>query len=71
MTGPNTANALPCSDGGKTSRMIPRPCGIRSAAAAPWASRQPISIAESTANAQASDEATNPSAPITNSRLRP
>ena len=51
--------------------MIPRPCGIRSAAAAPWASRQAISIVGLTANAHATDAATKPSAPITNSRLRP
>jgi hypothetical protein len=35
ITGPNTANALPCSSVPKTSLMIPRPCGISSAAAAP------------------------------------
>ena len=71
ITGPNTVNAFPSSLGSNTSCMIPRPCGISKAAEAPWASRQLISIAESTANAQASDEATNPSEPKMNSRLRP
>jgi hypothetical protein len=41
------------------------------AAASPWAMRQPMSMSEDTAKAHASDAATNPKAPITNSRLRP
>ena len=41
------------------------------AAAKPWAIRHPMSISEDTENAHASDAATNPSAPMMNSRLRP
>ena len=37
----------PAPSGANASRMIPRPCGISSAAAAPWASRQAISISGS------------------------
>src|ERR1019366_1264084 len=40
MTGPNKASADPRSAGAKMSRMIPRPWGISSAAAAPCASRR-------------------------------
>ena len=64
-------NALVISPGAKTSWMIPRPWGINIAAAVPCASRHAISIVGSTANAHASEETTKPTAPSTNSRLRP
>ena len=44
---------------------------MSSAAAAPWASRKPISIPGLTANAQASEAAAKPAAPSANSRFRP
>ena len=71
MTGPKTAKARPCSAGGKTSRMMPRPCGMRSAAAKPWARRQPISMAGLTDRAAASEAAAKLADPVTNRRLRP
>ena len=63
MTGPKTAKAVPSSARGKTSRMMPRPCGMSSAAAAPCARRQPISIAGLTASAAASDATAKPAEP--------
>ena len=71
ITGPNTVNAFCRSAPTNASRTIPSPCGISSAAAAPWARRKPISISGLCANAHAIDAATKPSEPSTNSRLRP
>jgi hypothetical protein len=71
ITGPKMANAEPCSPGANTSRRMPKPCGMRSAAAAPWARRQPMSISGLTANAHAVEARTKPIAPMTNRRLRP
>ena len=71
ITGPNTEKAVPCWSSPKTLQTIPRPCGTSSAAAIPCASRQAINIASLFARPHADEAATNPTAPITNSRRRP
>ena len=71
ITGPNRPNALPISSGGKTWRMIPKPCGIRSAANRPWTRRAAISVPVVGASPHSTDEAVKPATPIRNRRRRP
>ena len=71
ITGPKMPKAEPSSSVEKVARMMPRPCGISSAAANPCTNRNEISIGVPVANPQASDASTKPNAPMTNNRLRP
>ena len=71
MTGPNIANAFGSSPGGKAALMIPKPCGIRTAAKAPCSRRAATSMPLDTARPQSTEAAMKPAEPTRNSRRRP
>ena len=71
ITGPNNAKAFVTSCSSKTSLIIPKPCGIRTAPNAPWSARVAISIPGDTASALSTDAAVKPAIPIMKRRRRP
>ena len=71
MTGPNRAKAFVISSSAKTSLIIPKPCGIRTAPNAPCSARVAISICGETASAESSEAPVKPAIPIMKSRRRP
>jgi hypothetical protein len=71
ITGPKSANAFVTSSSAKTSLIIPKPCGIRTAPNAPCSARVAINIAGETASADRADATVNPAIPIMNRRRRP
>jgi hypothetical protein len=71
MMGPKAANAFVISSSAKTSLIIPKPCGIRTAPNAPCSTRAAIRKLDEGAAAHSADAAVKPTMPIMNRRRRP
>ena len=71
ITGPKAANAFESWSSGKTSLIIPKPCGISSAPNPPWSARVAIRNPGDGAIAHSTEAVVNPTMPAMNRRLRP
>ena len=71
ITGPKAANAFESWSSGKTSLIIPKPCGISSAPNPPCSARMAIRNSGEGAMAHSAEAVVKPMIPAMNRRLRP